>query len=178
MTNEPLSRPIVPQVREGHRRKFSENDKRRIVEEAAQPGANLSAVARRFGIAARVLFRWKQELRRFCRSSLHPTRLHKEMARSEHPERIGTVEAVHASPPGVEDRRWPWQAQRQNLSLATAQFRGCTQARRRRGFYSAVTARSFRRRAARLERYTGGESEEFKLLKAAVGRVKYDGLKL
>jgi transposase-like protein len=70
MTNEPLSRPIVPPVREGHRRKFSENDKRRIVEEAAQPGANLSAVARRYGIAARVLFRWKQELRRFCRSSL------------------------------------------------------------------------------------------------------------
>src|SRR5262249_56074706 len=62
MTNEPLSRPIVPPVREGHRRKFSENDKRRIVEEAARPGANLSAVARRYGIAARVLFRWKQEL--------------------------------------------------------------------------------------------------------------------
>jgi hypothetical protein len=62
MTNEPLSRPIVPPAREGHRRKFSENDKRRIVEEAAQPSANLSAVARRYGIAARVLFRWKQEL--------------------------------------------------------------------------------------------------------------------
>jgi len=62
MTNEPLSRPIVPPAREGHRRKFGENDKRRIVEEAAQPGANLSAVARRYGIAARVLFRWKQEL--------------------------------------------------------------------------------------------------------------------
>ena len=62
MTNEPLSRPIVPPVREGHRRKFSENDKPRIVEEAGQPGANLSAVARRYGIAARVLFRWKQEL--------------------------------------------------------------------------------------------------------------------
>jgi hypothetical protein len=37
-------------------------DKRRIVEETAQPGASLSAVARRYGIAARVLFRWKQEL--------------------------------------------------------------------------------------------------------------------
>ncbi len=62
MTNEPRSRPIVPPAREGHRRKFSEADKRRIVEEASQPGANLSAVARRYGIAARVLFRWKQEL--------------------------------------------------------------------------------------------------------------------
>ncbi|MDB5608558.1 MAG: hypothetical protein JWP25_5458 [Bradyrhizobium sp.] len=54
--------PIVPPAREGHRRKFSEADKRRIVEEAVQPGASLSEVARRYGIAARVLFGWKQEL--------------------------------------------------------------------------------------------------------------------
>ena len=46
--------PIVPPAREGHRRKFSEADKRRIVEEAVQPGASLSEVARRCGIAARV----------------------------------------------------------------------------------------------------------------------------
>jgi hypothetical protein len=62
MTNDPLSRPIVPPAREGHRRAFSDDDKRRIVEEAVQPGANLSAVARCYGIAARVLFRWKQEI--------------------------------------------------------------------------------------------------------------------
>jgi transposase-like protein len=54
--------PIVPLAREGNRRKFSEADKRRIVEQAVQPGASLSEVARRYGIAARVLFRWKQEL--------------------------------------------------------------------------------------------------------------------
>jgi transposase len=62
MTNDPLSRPIVAPAREGHRRVFSEDDKRRIVEEAAQPGASLSAVARSYGIAARVVFRWKQDL--------------------------------------------------------------------------------------------------------------------
>jgi hypothetical protein len=62
MTNDPLSRPIVPPAREGHRRAFSEDDKRRIVEEATQPGASLSAVARSYGIAARVVFRWKQDL--------------------------------------------------------------------------------------------------------------------
>ena len=54
--------PIVPLAREGNRRKFSEADKCRIVEQALQPGASLSEVARRYGIAARVLFRWKQEL--------------------------------------------------------------------------------------------------------------------
>jgi Transposase len=52
----------VPPAREGHRRKFSEADKCRIVEEAVHPGASLSEVARRYGIAARVVFRWKQEL--------------------------------------------------------------------------------------------------------------------
>ena len=56
------SAPIVPPAREGHRRRFSEADKRRIVEEAGQPGVSLSAVARGYGIAARVQFRWKQEL--------------------------------------------------------------------------------------------------------------------
>jgi transposase-like protein len=58
----PVSGPIVPPAREGRRRQFSEGDKHRIVEEAARPGASLSEVARRYGIAARVLFRWKQEL--------------------------------------------------------------------------------------------------------------------
>jgi hypothetical protein len=58
----PASGPIVPPARQGHRRRFSEADKRQIVEEAVEPGASLSEVARRYGIAARVLFRWKQEL--------------------------------------------------------------------------------------------------------------------
>jgi hypothetical protein len=58
----PASGPIVPPARKGHRRRFSEADKRQIVEEAVEPGASLSEVARRYGIAARVLFRWKQEL--------------------------------------------------------------------------------------------------------------------
>jgi hypothetical protein len=58
----PDAAPIVPPARAGHRRWFSEADKRRIVAEAIAPGANLSEVARRYGIAGRVVFRWKQEL--------------------------------------------------------------------------------------------------------------------
>lgn len=54
--------PIVPPSREGHRRRFSEADKRQILEEAARPGASVAEVARRYGIARRVLRRWKQEL--------------------------------------------------------------------------------------------------------------------
>ena len=54
--------PIVPRPREGHRRRFGEADKRRILEETAQPDASVSEVARRYGIDRRILCRWKQEL--------------------------------------------------------------------------------------------------------------------
>ena len=57
-----LAGPIVPRPRDGHRRRFSDADKQRILEEAAQPGASAADVGRRYGIAQRVLRRWKQEL--------------------------------------------------------------------------------------------------------------------
>jgi hypothetical protein len=55
-------RPTIPPAREGRRRKFSEADKRQILEQAILPDACFAEVARRYGIAERVLFRWKQEL--------------------------------------------------------------------------------------------------------------------
>ncbi len=45
----------------GHRR-FSEADKRRLVEEPGRPGASVSGVAREHGIAVPLLSRWKREL--------------------------------------------------------------------------------------------------------------------
>ena len=60
--SSPLAGPIVPRPREGHRRRFSDADKRRILDEAARPGASATEVARRYGIARRLLRRWKQEL--------------------------------------------------------------------------------------------------------------------
>jgi len=53
--------PIVPPARAGHRRPFSEEDRRHILAEADKPGASVSEVARRYGIARRVLCRWRQE---------------------------------------------------------------------------------------------------------------------
>jgi transposase-like protein len=59
--------------------RFSEADKRRILEEAAWLGMNAAEVARRYGVAPRLLRRWKQELAaaapRSSRSRL-PTRFH------------------------------------------------------------------------------------------------------
>ena len=53
------SAPIVPPAREGHRQRFSEADKRRILEEAAQPDASVAQIARRY---ARVLGDGKAEM--------------------------------------------------------------------------------------------------------------------
>jgi len=83
MTYDPA--PVVVPAREGHRRRFSEADKRRIVEEASQAGANLSAVARRYGIAARILFRWKQALVEpvFVRVQITDAAVPSDLAQSE-----------------------------------------------------------------------------------------------
>lgn len=56
-----LADPIVPRPRVGHRRRFSDADKRWILTEAARPDASAAEVARRYGIDQRVLRRWKQE---------------------------------------------------------------------------------------------------------------------
>lgn len=42
------------------RRQWSDAEKRAIVAEAARPGANISAVARRHGIRPNQLFRWRR----------------------------------------------------------------------------------------------------------------------
>ena len=60
--SSPMPDLVVLPAREGHRRRFSEADRRRILAEAAQPDASLAEIARRYGIARRVLCRWKQEL--------------------------------------------------------------------------------------------------------------------
>lgn len=57
-----LTAPIVQRPREGHRRRFSDADKRWILQEAARPAASAAEVARRYGIDQRILRRWKQEL--------------------------------------------------------------------------------------------------------------------
>lgn len=62
VTNDASPGPMVAPPRTGCRRKFTETDKQRILAEAERPGASISQVARRYGIARRVLCRWKQEL--------------------------------------------------------------------------------------------------------------------
>ena len=62
MANEAADRVPAVVTRTGRRRQFSEEDKRLIVEETCRPGQSLSAVARRYGIDLRLLFRWRRAL--------------------------------------------------------------------------------------------------------------------
>jgi transposase len=48
----------------GRRRRFSRDDKARMVEETLVPGAVVSEVARRHGITPQQLFTWRREARR------------------------------------------------------------------------------------------------------------------
>jgi transposase len=45
----------------GRRRRWSHDDKMRIVEETLAPGAKVTEVARRNGIAASVVFTWRRQ---------------------------------------------------------------------------------------------------------------------
>jgi len=58
---EASAQPAVA-VPTGARRHFSEEAKRQIVEVACRPGASVSSVARQYGVATSVLFRWRQAL--------------------------------------------------------------------------------------------------------------------
>lgn len=46
----------------GLRRRFSEDDKARIVSEAMMPGASVSDVARRYRICSSLVYRWRRML--------------------------------------------------------------------------------------------------------------------
>jgi transposase len=54
----------------GRRRRWSEEDKARIVAESLDPATTASAVARRYGLHASQLFVWRQQLQRSAAAAL------------------------------------------------------------------------------------------------------------
>lgn len=80
------------------RRSFSEAEKRRIVDEASQLGASVGTVARRYGIAPRVLFRWREAFKPAPASAVPvfaPVQI-------TDPEPVVEVSAGAPSAPGIE----------------------------------------------------------------------------
>lgn len=53
----------------GRRRRYSEDDKARVVEETLAPGAVVSHVARRYGLTPQQVFTWRREARERAEAS-------------------------------------------------------------------------------------------------------------
>jgi len=98
----PSGRTTVPEPR----RTFSEADKKRIVKEACRSGSSVSGIARRYGIAPRLLFKWKQDLS----SSQQPGTAFLPVTVSDAPDPSATLPLISPEPtpaPVIVERSSP-----------------------------------------------------------------------
>jgi len=51
---------VIEPPRPGRRRRYSAEDKRRIVEETRVPGQSVSSVSRRYGVSPSQVFKWRR----------------------------------------------------------------------------------------------------------------------
>lgn len=58
MSNEQTA--VVEEQRTGRRRHYTPEQKRALLDEAARPGKSMSIVARQYGVAPSLLFKWKR----------------------------------------------------------------------------------------------------------------------
>lgn len=61
---------VIAPARVGRRRRFTADEKRKIVEETTVPGQSVSAVSRRYGVSPSMLFRWRRLAEEGTMSSL------------------------------------------------------------------------------------------------------------
>jgi len=54
--------PEIPGPQPGRRRRFTTDEKRRFLEEAAASGESMSSVGRRYGLSVSLLFRWRRQV--------------------------------------------------------------------------------------------------------------------
>ena len=80
-------------VRAERRRKWSTEDKLRIVRETLEPGAVAKAVAERHGIGTGLLFTWRREMLAAAMSGFVPAEVVTEAPRIEAPARETTTKA-------------------------------------------------------------------------------------
>jgi transposase len=60
MTKTPEGIEVIEGPQLGRRRRYTAEEKRRLVTEASEPGSSISPVARRNGISSSMLFRWRR----------------------------------------------------------------------------------------------------------------------
>ena len=50
----------IERLRAGHKRRYSAEEKQRLLLEAEAPGESLSSLARRYGVTLNLMFRWRK----------------------------------------------------------------------------------------------------------------------
>jgi transposase len=60
MTKTPEGIELIEEPQAGKRRRYTAQEKRRLVAEAAEPGCSVSLVARRNCLSSSLLFRWRR----------------------------------------------------------------------------------------------------------------------
>jgi transposase-like protein len=106
MTNGVCGSPLAVPTAAAGRRSFSEADKRRIVDEACQSGVTVSQIARRYQIAARVLFRWKDEFKP-APEPVTPTFAPVQVMDAADPTTVATMPSMRPAPPVIVERSAP-----------------------------------------------------------------------
>ena len=61
---------VISPARPGRRRRYTADEKRRIVEETKAPGQSVSAVSRRYGVSPSQVFKWRRLVEEGTMSSL------------------------------------------------------------------------------------------------------------
>jgi transposase len=61
---------VIEPARPGRRRRFTADEKRRIVEETTVPGHSVSSVSRRYGVSPSQVFKWRRLVEEGTMSSL------------------------------------------------------------------------------------------------------------
>lgn len=89
---------VEVRVRAERRRRWSAEDKLRIVRETLEPGAVAKAVAERHGISTGLLYTWRREMLAAAMSGFVPVEVTPEVPQVEAPARATTPE----TPGGIE----------------------------------------------------------------------------
>jgi transposase len=93
---------VEVRVRAVRRRRWSAEEKLRIVREALEPGAVAKAVADRHGIGTGLLFTWRREMLAAAMSGFAPVEVVPEIPRIEAPAPAPAQEAAPEAPGTVE----------------------------------------------------------------------------
>jgi transposase len=75
--------PEIPGPQPGRRRRFTTDEKRHFLEEAAANGESMSSVGRRYGLSVSLLFRWRRQVDGQAVTQAPPLRNPEASARAE-----------------------------------------------------------------------------------------------